>query len=185
VATQERLIISLYAPKAQSGKSTVAGILKKRYGFQERHFATALKRMVFALMDAAGIDIGEQERLTRWAKTEPIPSLGGASFRTLCQTVGSEWGRDQIHPDLWVNIFLQEPDLPALVVVDDLRFPNEFDAIRREGGQVWKITRPNGFETTDHASEGLLETYEFDEELVNDGDMAELEAKVIKALIGP
>lgn len=185
MAPRERLIIGLYSPAPQSGKSTVAGILESRYRFSTRSFAAALKRMVIDLLTSAGYSPQEVGHFIAAGKEEPIPALGNVSFRYLCQTIGTEWGRNMIDNDLWVNLLVRNPNLPDLLVIDDVRFPNEFAAIRAEGGQVWRVTRPSGVIVTAHGSEGLLDGHAFDEEIVNDGDMAALEARVVSALTAP
>lgn len=180
----EQLIIGLYSPAQQSGKSTVSNILRLHYGFEHRGFAVALKQMVASLMLSAGLTDEEIVRYYNVRKEDPIPALGGRSFRYLAQTLGTEWGRDLIASDLWVNLVLKNPNLPPLVVIDDLRFPNEYDAIRAEGGQVWRIYRPGQEPTNGHPSEGLLEDREFDEKITNDGSIRDLEVKVKAALTG-
>lgn len=183
--THERLIIGLYSPAPQSGKSTVAGILEGQFGFSTRSFASALKRMVIDLLVTAGYSPEEVGHFMAAGKEEPIPALGNVSFRYLCQTIGTEWGRNLISNNLWVDLLVRNPNLPNLLVIDDVRFPNEFDAIRSEGGQVWRISRPSGVVQTSHVSEGLLEGYPFDEEIVNDSDVTDLGSRVASALASP
>lgn len=179
------MIIGLYSPAQQSGKSTVANELI-RHGFVRKGFADALKGMVRALLAAFGFAPEEVEHfvLDGKGKETPIPVLDGKTSRYLQQTIGTEWGRELIARDLWVKAVLNDRR-PDMLVIDDLRFPNEYDAIREEGGQVWRIYRPGQEPTSGHPSEGLLEGREFDEEIVNDGSLSELEAKVRNALTGP
>jgi len=68
------------------------------------------------------------------------------------QTIGTEWGRNMIHPDIWVRAWEQSLPEDADVVVDDVRFPNEVAAIRRLGGDVIRICR-DGHEPGEHISE--------------------------------
>lgn len=179
------MIIGLYSPAQQSGKSTVSQILQTRYGFENRGFATALKRMVADLFYSAGFTPDEIGRYMDTEKETPIPQFGGKSFRFMAQTLGTEWGRHLISRDLWVDLVLLAKNRPNLLVIDDVRFPNEFHAIKAEGGQVWRIFRPGQLPTSDHPSEGLLEGFEFDEKITNGGTFEELEAAVTAALTGP
>lgn len=61
------------------------------------------------------------------------------------QTVGTEWGHDMIHRDLWVKVVEQKirqvrREGATGVVVSDVRFDNEADFIRDwHGGAV--VTR--------------------------------------------
>lgn len=176
------MLIGLYSPAQQSGKSTVAGYLNREYGFETRGFALALKRMVIDLMNSAGLTPEQIGFYMDLGKEDPIPELGDKSFRYLTQTVGTEWGRTLIDKDLWVKLIVNNPKRPDLLVIDDVRFPNEYEAIRAQGGQVWKVYRPGVTPTTDHPSEGLLEGFEFDATIVNDGTLSDLEYRAEVAL---
>lgn len=180
----ERLTIGLYSPVPQSGKSTVAEILKNRFGFEQRPFAGPLKRLVVDLLWSAGFDPERIGQLMTRDKEAPIPELGDKSFRYLMQTIGTDWGRKLIDKDLWVKLILNAPQRADLVVIEDVRFPNEYDAVLADGGQMWRIERPGASLPNDHPSEGLLEDREFDEVIVNDGSLEALEDKVIAALSG-
>jgi hypothetical protein len=70
------------------------------------------------------------------------------------QTLGTEWGRHLIHPDLWCSITLEQielADLP-LVVIEDVRFENEAQLIHKAGGVIWRTQRES-IKTSQHASE--------------------------------
>lgn len=174
------VIIGLYSRAPQSGKSTVAGILDREFGVSTRSFAAPLKRMVVDLMTTAGIGPEEVGRLMHEGKEEPIPELGGASFRYLAQTLGTDWGRKLIHNDLWVNAALSAR-LPRFTVIDDVRFPNEAAAIRAKGGVLWLVENPRVSLMTSHASEGQLDGYDFDDVITNDGDLSKLRLAVVEA----
>lgn len=182
---REQMLIGLYSPAPQSGKSTVADFLVERFGFTRKGFARALKDMTLALLEAFGFAPKDANDYVYGSRKEtPIPEMGGRSSRYLQQTLGTEWGRELVAGDLWIKAVLNDRR-PDLLVVDDLRFPNEYDAIRAEGGQVWKVVRPGAERTNTHPSEGLLDDREFDEVIVNDGSIRDLEIKTSRALIGP
>lgn len=178
----EQLLIGLYSPVMQSGKSTVADYLIQKYGFVRVSFASALKNMVRTLLFSAGLSDEQVEYFMNGGKETAIDNLGGKSVRFLTQTIGTEWGRNLVSPSLWSDLVLKSSALPELVIIDDMRFPNEYDDIRAAGGQVWRISRPGTDPTNDHPSEGLLEGLEFDEEIINDGTVAELLLKADEAL---
>lgn len=175
--TRKPRLIGLYSPAPQSGKSTVSDHLFTTHGFNERHFATGLKAMVKAALAAAGFSqrrIGELETVD---KLVPMEQFGGKTYRDLAQTVGTEWGRKCITPDLWVNLALPNAPLSD-TVVDDVRFPNEFQRIRKLGGEVWMVMRPGATRPNEHASEGLLDYASFDRVIVNNGSLKYLYAQV-------
>lgn len=53
-----------------------------------------------------------------------------------------------------------------LIVIDDVRFPNEKEAILNRSGEVFFILRPNILEVSNHVSETALKWQDFDEKHV-------------------
>ena len=72
------------------------------------------------------------------------------------QTLGTEWGRELVHPHLW--ILLANERLKVLrgagigMLISDVRFQNEADWIRSEGGIVLEIRRPELEKVQEHKS---------------------------------
>ena len=131
-------IIGLWSPAAGCGKSTVAGILIEAGGHRIEPFAGTLKRMLVSMLQDAGLIQSEALRLVWLDKLEPIGCLTGAiNTRRLQQTLGTEWGRDLIGPDLWVDIWRRRVTAPPLgpIVADDVRMLNEAAAVRSLGGE--------------------------------------------------
>lgn len=135
---------------AGSGKSTAATFLVREYGFTRIRFAGPLKDMMRAL------GLNERE-IEGDLKEKPCELLGGKTPRYAMQTVGTEWGRDLIAPDLWIRAFnaaLAKVPAGVPVVVDDCRFPNEAEAIRAAGGVLVRIERAGaGSGAAGHSSE--------------------------------
>lgn len=95
-----------------------------------------------------------------------VPAFG-VSGRYAMQTLGSEWGRDLIGPNVWVDAFFAQP-LPRFTVIDDLRFPNEEATITSHGGVILRINRPSAMRITDtHESEVLIDSLQVDHEVEN------------------
>lgn len=145
MSTPPVFVIALIGHKA-SGKSTVSKELVKRFGFTPHRFAQALKDMLAAL----GLT---HEQLDGKDKEVPLALLSGQSARHAMQTLGHEW-RNTISRDLWSNITVRRirmdaesrgGEQPLFVVVDDVRYPHELDALRDAGFtvQVWRILRPD------------------------------------------
>lgn len=140
--------------KAGSGKDTVAEYLAKQHEFVPLAFADPVKKGLMAMF---GID-------KRWfadpeLKETDIPEIG-TSPRILMQTLGTEWGRNLIDEDIWVDAVRRK--VLALdsydVVVTDVRFDNEAALIQELGGTLITVVRP---ETKDvgiygHSSESGL-----------------------------
>lgn len=139
---------------AGCGKSTAAEKLVS-LGWMRVKFAGPLKAM------AAELGLND-EQIEGALKEVPIPHMGGVTPRRIMQTLGTEWGRKTIHPDLWVNIarerILTLMDCGMDVVVDDCRFDNEAAMIRELGGTVCKITGRSR-EIEAHESEHGVKTF--------------------------
>lgn len=155
------LLIGLYAPMMQSGKTEIGKVLQLQHGFHAVKFADPFKAQIRMLLKEGGATEALIERMIDGdLKETVIPSIG-TSVRVMTQQLGS-WGR-AIHPDFWVNLATPKIDqyLKAgfSVVVDDLRFPNEYEALIRMGGYPVRVSRPGNRAYTNHPSEGLLESY--------------------------
>ena len=177
-------IIGLWSPAAGCGKSTVAGILIEAGGHRIEPFAGTLKRMLVSMLQDAGLTQSEALRLVWLDKHEPIGCLPSAiNTRRLQQTLGTEWGRDLIGPDLWVDIWRRRVTAPPLgpIVADDVRMLNEAAAVRSLGGEVWRVLRPGVPGGDQHPTEaGLGDGFVFDRTIINDGTVLDLRAQVVE-----
>lgn len=175
-------LIGLYSDVPQSGKSTVAKFLCNRRGFRRMSFAAPLKGMVEELMKRAGIS---EERIAHYreaGKEEAIPGIG-RSYRSLCQTLGTDWGRRIVDPDLWVRIGVAGAIAHrGPVVFEDVRFENELDTILSAGGEVWRVIRPGAQFSGTHDSEGRLKNVKFDRTVLNNGTIEQLEEALSLAI---
>lgn len=159
-------IIALSGP-AGSGKSTAAAYLVDR-GYTLIKFAGPLKAMCQAI------------GFTDWhlegdGKERPLGWLQGKSPRQFMQMLGTEFGRYCIGTHFWVGLWeraaLEVLDGGGRVVVDDCRFANEADAVRKLGGVVVRLAGRGGL-SGGHASESM--DWEADSVLVNTGSQNDL-----------
>ena len=169
-------IIGLVGP-AGAGKSAVAKMLANTHGYRIAPMAGPLKQMLIAGGLAHEDVYGEH-------KERPSDLLGGQTPRHAMQTLGTEWGRDLIHPDIWVNMWTRAyeklgcgtPRKVQPIVADDVRFANEVDAIKRLGGTIVEVRRPHYGYSRSHRSEtGLGKA---DQYIGNAGDLNLLQAQV-------
>lgn len=102
------------------------------------------------------------ESLCRWFATlgHKFPEL---SPRIMLQHLGTEWGRATVDQDVWIDLLLREAswvlqgnpyfreegvkispegEEPTGVVVSDIRFMNELQAVKDAGGNLVKVVRP-------------------------------------------
>lgn len=160
---------------AGCGKSTAAAYLAEHHGFARVRFAGPLKAMLRAFYAAAGLAPDAVEaKIEGGLKEYPCTLLGGRSPRHAMQTIGAEWGRDLMSPDLWVLAWSGAAgrairDGAAGVVVEDCRYENEAAAVRSLGGRILRIERPGLPPIAgNHGSEGR--ELPRDGIILNDGD---------------
>lgn len=181
------LLIGLYSPYPGCGKSAVASHLQTYHGYNIVSFATPLKHLTIHFLRYLGYDNAAATRLVYHAKEELIPELG-VSCRHLQRTLGTEWGRTCVSPTVWIQCwsvqaheYLQQ-DRP--VVVDDVRFPNEAEAVTSLGGALWRIDRPNSNPDISHASDGACNDFSFSHTINNTfSDLAQLYAHIDALLL--
>lgn len=168
------MIIGLYSSAPRSGKTTFANTLcaiipKHTYTIS---FADILRELVVSVT-APFLDGGEDEAW-EWLDDERkdngiIPDLG-VTFRHMLQTLGTEWGRRLIHPDIWVMLvqkridFIEHYDDKAIIIIDDLRFPNEHKMLMERGATLIKLVNTNLTNREDlknHVSNGAIDAFEF------------------------
>ena len=138
--------------------------------------------MIVQFLRCAGYTHQEATTYCYFNKEEIIPPFG-VSARHMLRTIGTEWGRDCIGPTVWIDTwearashFLNTLGGASTIIVDDVRFPNEADAIQRLGGRLWYIDRPGiDVSTATHASDNALSDYSyFSQYLINDGTPLDL-----------
>lgn len=122
--------------KARSGKDTVANYLRDRHGFEVLTLARPLKHGLQAML-------GLTEEHTDGELKEQVIDWLGVSTRELMQTLGTEWGRTHVASDVWLRVLARnyEKIKDRNVVVSDIRFENEAEWVRRQGGWVVSVQR--------------------------------------------
>lgn len=157
-------VVALYSPAPQSGKTTVANHLVEKYGFVRIPFAKVLKEMLRPLYRALGYTDTEIEGFETINKTAKLRLLDNdATPRKLMQKLGTEWGRVMIDEQVWLKLWLaQVLDIQMPVVVDDMRFENEFELVQAIGGITVKVVMEGNVREGTHASEGALDNHNFD-----------------------
>lgn len=104
------------------------------------------------------------------------------TYREFLQRLGTEAMRDGIHQDVWVNALFANYAEDQNWIITDLRFVNEYDAIKAAGGKVILINRDSDNEST-HASESNFDKFEYDYIIDNNQDIGHLENLVKNILI--
>lgn len=169
----------MYSPAMQSGKSEVAKYLCASRGYTRVSFAAPIKLMLLSLLSGIYGSPLAHDMVWGHLKSEPMPGFGAVTPRHMMQTMGTEWGRNAVDQNLWVKAALSSMRNPGgHYVIDDLRFHNEYNALREEGAQVWCIHRLGAVVENGHKSEGLLDYALFDAKITNNGTIEQLFKKV-------
>jgi len=121
--------------------------------------------------------------------------------RKLLQLLGTEAGRNIIHPNIWVNALMSKYkctddtkraslgntldysncEFPNWIITD-LRFENELKAVKDRGGISIRVERP-GLTESNHLSETSLDLAIFDFIINNDKDIEHLINEVKEILV--
>jgi hypothetical protein len=185
--------------KMGSGKSTIADVLMNTYGYRTLSFASPLKGLV---IEADPLVMYESLHGT----VTPVPIhlsdvlASGKTFeeakrkypevRRSLQRIGQ--GIRRIDPDYWVrNLMERVLDVPSgtPIVVPDVRYPNELEALAKNGFKTVRVQRkyPQGLTNDEsramlHESETALDTYNVDALIKNDGEMIDLISKALDVI---
>lgn len=164
--------------KAGAGKDTLANYVVDRTAGRKYSFALPLKQALNAMFGWTMSNWDDRE----W-KERVIPWLG-KSPRQLAQTIGTEWGRELVHPELWVLLaeqrFIEHLDEYSAhswsppFVIPDVRFDNEAKMIKAHGGVVIEVRRPNVQAIAAHKSEAGVSQELLDIIMINGGTIDEL-----------
>jgi len=192
------LVLGLTGP-AGCGKSTVAraliaeiqdGITGASRGWPFGTGAeivatgTPMKAALAAIYDAAGLTPAQiARRIDGEGKRRPCVILGGRTPTEAMQTLGTEWGRQMIHPDLWANLWRYRAEAVMAagraVLNDSVRFDNERTHIHALGGVVVRLIGRRGDLDATHASEAGVAA---DFEVWNGGTPQETARAILDAL---
>jgi len=161
---------------AGSGKSSVARVLERDYGYKVLKFADPMKDMLRAL------GLGNRE-LEGDRKESPCALLGGRTPRWAMQSLGTEWGRNLMGESFWVDVWRRRVEAlvaewpEAKLVVDDCRFPNELEAARGLKFSAVRVRRES-HSVSAHVSESALDGV-WMPDVVNDGTVESLVEKIL------
>jgi hypothetical protein len=162
---------------AQTGKDTVAQHLVEHYGFTRIAFADPIREALYTLNPVI-LDIPELSGMRLdWLVDKmgwEFVKQDSKQVREYLQRLGTEVARNQWDQNFWVDLAMKKANGIANVVITDVRFPNEYDAIKANGGQVWRINKTINQPVNDHPSEIALDEHSFDWHIPNYGTVEDL-----------
>ena len=181
-----------------SGKDTVAGALVS-IGWERYSMARPLKDMTAQLFGwPRDMVEGDTEESRHWREQPDkwwSERLGlTVTPRWALQYIGTEVMRKNLHDEIWVarmeKFYIEQQ---GHIVISDVRFPNEIEAIRRLGGEIWHVRRPplpswyrDAVMGNDvpgvHLSERAWIPISPDRVIINDKDIDSLRQQALKAV---
>ena len=156
------------AGQARSGKDTAADIIIDAMPhYNKISFADPLKKML-----SVGLRLTESQLYG--SKKEIIDVRYGKTPRTLMQLLGTEFGRNMICQDIWVNAVKDhiscKDNIDNCYIIPDLRYESEASMVRNMGGIVLHI-KGNDTIKSDHSSESGIYVDSSDVVIMNTGTL--------------
>lgn len=159
---------------SRSGKDSVAAILRDDYGFTQKAMAEGIRDILLGLnpilKDNGGVvwellDLFD-ECHGDWDRIKARSSESTDLMIRLGQTC-----RDVLGETVWLDRVLPVGNITTKMCLSDCRQPNEYWEIKHRGGQVWKVVRSG---SSKRGMDGLLEGFDFDAVLHNNGTLEDL-----------
>jgi hypothetical protein len=173
--------------RMQSGKDTTAQILMglfenvERVSFAEKLKASASASIGITRDQLEALKLRGEIRVVLFNEDGTEEIIKTISGRQYLQYRGTEGGRDIFGEDIWVESALDTPVTDGtILVVTDMRFPNEIAGVLERGGIAVKIRREEAdSKPILHPSEQTLPDDQFDYFLDNNGSLNDLFVNVI------
>jgi len=127
--------------EARSGKDSIADNVLAEYDYVKVPFALSLK-------NASKEIFGFNERQLYGDLKEVVDEYWGETPRAILQKLGTDALRN-VWQDVWIQSLKKRLDILSEegytnFVVPDVRFKNEFNAIKEWGGEIWRLYRVDG-----------------------------------------
>lgn len=133
---------------------------------------------LYKIMNSIGVPQSIIDDKSKW--NIPLDALEGKTLRFAIQTLGTEWGRNTIGQNIWANRAIDRATpyrhQGVHVVIDNVRFPSEFETIEKAGGQIIALIRPGLEIDLSHESEQHIERLQkyCHARVINDGEFQQI-----------
>lgn len=156
---------------AGAGKDTVGQYLVQEYNFKRMAFADKLKEFC----EQIDPDCKRMVNKFGWDNAKRLPR-----YRELQQSVG-HGAREVFGENFWISQVMN--NLHENTVITDVRYKNEFDAVRDAGGYVIRVFRPELQPVNNHITEVGHLSLPVDYTIINDDDIYGLYNKIDQMMI--
>ncbi len=156
---------------ARSGKDTLADLLVDNFGFVKVCFADPMRAMAEAINPVVGLldDVDEHRDFDVLRYNDVVEMFGYdeakrlyPEVREFLQRLGTDAGRQVIGDSFWVDIAMKAASEHRLVVIPDMRFHNEAEAIKSSPGSTVRVDRRGVEAPNSHQSEHDLDGWPYD-----------------------
>jgi energy-coupling factor transporter ATP-binding protein EcfA2 len=160
------MVLIALAGRKGAGKSTIARGIASLFEHSEiESFAGPIR----SFAASCGFDLG---------KKELVDPVLGVSPRQFMQQCGTEFARHMFSEDFWIKALKRRlrnlqpaPHMETpldVIVIEDVRFPNEADALQAMGFHLFWIDDLSDPQVDAHPSETMLTREMFESVIVND-----------------
>ena len=128
------------------GKDTACQHLQTLYGGKILHFSDDIYKIMKHAYETIGIDYEKDREFLRFV---------------------GQWARDK-QEDVWIKSLMNKINDDENIFVGDVRLPNEFNTLRKNGFTMVRIIRQDNNVVDDHITETALVDAEWDHVIYND-----------------
>lgn len=134
-------------------------------GWSTKKMAGKLKKIASILLNVPESKFEDRE----FKNSKLGDEWDNMTVREFLQKLGTEAIRDGLHKHAWANAFWMDyNENTCNWVITDIRFPNEFESVKKRGGIMIHVHRPIPIPENEHESETALMGAEFDYYILND-----------------
>ncbi len=186
---QEPLVLIGVAGRKYHGKGTIGDILVSEHGFTQLSLAGPMKK---ACAEIFSLD----ESQLYGDRKEIVDDYWQVTPREIMQFVGTELFRNgmsallpQIGTELWIKVLSRRIQVLrsqgiSKIVVTDVRYPDEANAIKEQGGKVVKVIRKSMLSVDSHSSEVSIDLIIPDTVMHNDQEDGEYVLHLREQVLG-
>ena len=183
VNIQDPLPIIAFGHQSRVGKDTAANAVWQYLQSEgifsiKTAFAWKLKKAAHLVFGHYGLEDGPYYELpeNEHLRDVPLPRIGKTPVELWIEFGNSVRG---IYARTWIDGTLDAAGTDRVLVISDLRFQNEGEAIRELGGKCVKVTRPGN--PVKGSDQMMAEDFPWDVTIENTSDRATLEGDAIGA----
>ncbi len=183
MASKGPIVIAI-AGRKRAGKTTVADMLIR--AAESNGYAVMLRGCSELVASEVAGHIAGKVGVTPAQAYRLLLGAGKEAYRPLLQWWGGEYRRGTFGDDYWLTRMATQIDAfaaqqaerqrPALFIMAGIRYRNEADWVRDQGGYVLRVERPSLTSEPDmHSTERDLDDYAgYHKRIINDGSLARL-----------